>query len=180
MKKILALVAAFAAYSVLSASPVIYVIDMAQVYSNYYKAKSAQSQLQSSVDAAKQQLQTMDKQAKDYAKQLQAIQEKAQNPALSRDAQEKIMREEGAPIYQKLRQLEAEMKAISDQTNERVSKNAQQIRAVHMQEIGEVIKKIAEDKKADFIIEKGACHFSKPQYDISQEVITAINAGAQK
>lgn len=180
MKKIISMLAVFAAYTCLSAAPVIYVVNIGEVYSNFYKAKAAAAQLNSSVEATKQELQSMDAKRQELAKQLNTVREKTNNPALSQEAKEKIAREEGAPIYSQIQQIESEMKTISDQTNERVNKNIQSIRAVHMQEILEVINKIAADKGADFILEKNAAPFAKPQYEITQEVITAVNASEQK
>lgn len=180
MKKIISTLAVFAAYACLSAAPVLYVVNMGEVYSNFYKAKAAAAQLQSSVEATKQELQNMDAKRQELAKQFNVVREKANNPALSAEAKEKIAREEGSPIVTQIQQIESEMNAIREQTNERVNKNIQSIRAVHMQEILEVINKIAADKGADFILEKNAAPFAKAQYDITQEVIAAVNAGEQK
>ena len=47
-----------------------------------------------------------------------------------------------------------------------------------MEEIAEVVKKLAADKKADFILEKGVCHFADPKADLTDELIKRINATA--
>ena len=45
-------------------------------------------------------------------------------------------------------------------------------------QIAEIVKKLAADKKADFILEKGVCHFADPKADLTDELIKRINASA--
>ncbi len=177
MKKIKAILASFAACAIVNAAPTIFYVDMAKTYQNFYKAKAAAEQIQASIDATKSEISKMDKNRQELIKQIQAIQEKAKNPALTDDAKKKLG-EEAQPKLVEIQQIEANMRNISQQANERLQQNANNIRKVHMQEISEVVKKLAADKKADFILEKGACHFADPKADLTDELIKRINESA--
>ena len=88
MKKISLILAGVFAATMLHAANNIYVVNMAEVYSNYYKAKEAAAQIKTSVDATNAELEKMNKQRQDLMKKIQEIQTKAQNPALAEEAQD--------------------------------------------------------------------------------------------
>ena len=178
MKKISLILAGVFAATMLHAANNIYVVNMAEVYSNYYKAKEAATQIKTSVDATNAELEKMNKQRQDLMKKIQEIQTKAQNPALAEDAKRKILETEAQPIIVQIRQIEQNMQNISSQANQRLQQNAQSIRKVHMDEIREIVAKVAAEKKADFILEKGACWYSDPKAEITQDIIKAVNASA--
>lgn len=178
MKKAAALLAGILSYAILNAAPSILVVDMGQVYQNYYKAKEAAAQINSSIETTKQELGKMDKERQALEKELQAIQEKLNNPALADDAKKKIFETEAQPKIVQIRQIEQNMQNISSQANQRLQQNAQSIRKVHMDEIREIVAKVAAEKKADFILEKGACWYSDPKAEITQDIIKAVNASA--
>lgn len=178
MKKILSIVAGLTAYAIVSAAPNIFVIDMAKVYNSYYKAKTAFAQINSSAESAKQELQKMDAERNKIAKQLDPIKEKMNNPALSEDAKRKIYAAEAQPILMQIGKIENQMKELQQQTSERLQKNVNSVRQVHIEEILEVLKQVSAEKKADFVLEKNACPFYKPTADITEDLIKAINANA--
>ncbi len=177
MKKITALLAGLAACAIVNAAPTIFYVDMGKTYQNFYKAKAAAEQIQASIDATKNEIAKMDKNRQELIKQIQAVQEKMKNPALTEDAKKKLA-EEAQPKVVEIQQIEANMRNISQQANERLQQNANNIRKVHMQEIAEIVKKLAADKKADFILEKGVCHFADPKADLTDELIKRVNESA--
>ena len=178
MKKISLILAGVFAATMLHAATNIYVVNMAEVYSNYYKAKEAAAQIKTSVDATNAELEKMNKQRQDLMKKIQEIQTKAQNPALAEDAKRKILETEAQPIIVQIRQIEQNMENMRRTTAQKLQENAAGIRKIHMQEISEIIKTVAKEKNAEYIIEKTVCHFSKPEADITQDVIKAVNANA--
>lgn len=178
MKKLTLVLAGFIACAVLNAAPVVYVVNMGEVYRNYYKAKEAIAQINNAKEAATQELAKMDKSRQEIMKKIEEVQKKASNPALADDAKRKIAETEGQPLLIQLRQLEQNMQNISAQTSKRLQENLANVQKIHMQEISKIIENVAKEKKADFVIEKGVCHFAKPEADITQDVIKAVNAGA--
>lgn len=176
MKKVSIILAGIFAATMLHAATNIYVVNMGEVYSNYYKAKEAAAQIKTSVDATNAELEKMNKERQDLMKKIQDIQTKAQNPALAEDAKRKIVETEAQPVLVQIRQIEQNMENMRRSTAQKLQENAAGIRKVHMQEISEIIKAVAKEKKADFIVEKSVCYFSKPEADITQDVIKAVNA----
>ncbi|PWM29292.1 MAG: hypothetical protein DBX55_07570 [Verrucomicrobia bacterium] len=178
MKKALALIAGMAAVAAVAAAQNIFVVDMARAYQNYYKAKTAFAQIQASADNAKKEIQEMAKKRDAIVKELNAVQEKVKNPALSEDAKKKIMETEFQPKYVEASRIENAMRDMQQQTTQRLQNNMNNVRQVHLQEIAEVIKQLAAEKKADFILERNACPFFKESVDITEDLIKAINANA--
>ena len=86
-------------------------------------------------------------------KKIQEIQTKAQNPALAEDAKRKILETEAQPIIVQIRQIEQNMENMRRTTAQKLQENAAGIRKIHMQEISEIIKTVAKEKNADYIIE---------------------------
>ncbi len=177
MKKITALLAGLFACVIVNAAPSIFYVDMGKTYQNYYKAKTAREQIQAALDTTKAEIAKMDKTRQELIKEIQAVQEKMKNPALTEDAKKKLV-EEAQPKVAEIQTIEANMRNISQQANERLQQNMSNIQKVHMQEISEVVKKLAADKKADFILEKGVCHFADPKADLTDELIKRINEAA--
>lgn len=178
MKKVSIILAGIFAATMLHAATNIYVVNMSEVYSNYYKAKEAAAQIKTSVDATNAELEKMNKERQDLMKKIRDVQTKAQNPALAEDAKSKIVETEAQPLLVQIRQIEQNMENMRRTTAQKLQENAAGIRKVHMQEISEIIKTVAKEKNADFIVEKSVCYFSKPEVDITQDVIKAVNATA--
>lgn len=178
MKKILASMVIAAASLAAVAAQNIFVVDMARAYQNYYKAKAAFSQIQASADNAKKELQDMAKKRDDIVKEMNAIQEKMKNPALSESAKKNIMETEFQPKYVEASRIENAMQEMQQQASRRLQNNMNSVRQVHIQEIMEVVKQLAAEKKADFIFERNAVPFYKDSTDITEDLIKAINAKA--
>jgi len=177
MKKIITTLAAFFTAVLICSAQNIFVVDMAKAHSNYYKAKAADAQLKTVVDSTTQELQRLDAKRQELAKPLQELIEKAQNPAVTDDAKKEIQKE-AEPKIMEMRQIEQNMQTLQQETRNRLQQQAQQIAAVHREEIVAVVQKIAEAKKADFIIEKAGTYFSKPSADITEDVIKELNKDA--
>ncbi len=178
MKKILTIITAITAYSILNAAQAIYYVDMAKVYQSFYKAKEAAAQINASAETTKQELQKMDEKRQALMKDLKAIQEKAKNPALTEAARKQIAETEGQPKFIELQKIETEMKNISNQARQRLSESAQRIQQVHFEEISKEIEKLAKEKKADYVLAKTVCLYSDSKFDLSEELIKRINASA--
>ncbi len=178
MKKITAVIAAIAVTSILNAAQSIFYVDMAKVYQNFYKAKEAAAQINASAETTKQELQKLDEKRQAIMKDLKALQEKANNPALTDAAKKEIVEKEGQPKVVELQRIEQEMKNISAQARQRLGESAQRIQQVHFEEISKEVEKLAKEKKADFILEKRACLFSDSKFDLTDEIIKRINASS--
>ncbi|MBO5254804.1 MAG: OmpH family outer membrane protein [Opitutales bacterium] len=179
MKKIISILAAIASYTALNAAS-IYYVDMSVAYKEFYKAKEAAAQINASAETTKAELQKMDEKRQALAKDLQAIQEKTKNPALTEDAKKQIIQKEAQPKFVELQKLESEMKNIAAQARNRLAESAQRVQQVHFEEISKEIEKLAKEKKADYVLAKQACLFSDAKFDLTAELIKRINASAPK
>ncbi len=178
MKKIYSILAIMAFSAVLSAAPTIFVVDMQEVHKNYFKAKAAAAQIQSSVDMTKAELQNMEKLRQAEIAKVEPIREKLQNPALTDAAKKEIEATEVAPIAQAVAKIEQDMRNLQTETQQKLQQNAQQISAQHRKEILVVVDAIAAEKNADFVIEKATCYYSKDASSITEEVIAKLNENA--
>jgi len=177
MKKLSLAIAGVFACMALNAATTIYVVDMGRAYQNFYKAKAAAEQINASIEVTKAELAKMDQNRQDLIKQVQAVQEKINNPALTEEAKKKLV-SEAQPKVGEIQQIEANMRNVNQQATQRLQENANNIRKVHMEEILKIVAKVAAEKKADYIVEKGICYFSDPKVDITEDIIKAINANA--
>ena len=84
MKRVLTvLTLAFGVCVASAADLVIYVVDMAQAYQSYYKTKQVQQQLASAVDVTNNELKAMDEKRVKLIAELQEIEKKSKNTALT-------------------------------------------------------------------------------------------------
>ena len=181
MKKLLAVLAlASASLAVSAADSVIYVVDIAQAFQSYYKAKEAFAQLESAAEVTTGELKAMDEKRVKLLAEFQEIQNKLKNPALTEEAKKEIQEKELQPKFAELQTIVNNMQGLKTQTEQKLAMQRREITSVHRKEIIKVIEKIAADKKADFVLEKGAVYFNKPASDITEDVIAALNASAPK
>lgn len=170
--------AGLAAYALVSAAPNILVVNMGKVYQNFYKAKNTMAQIESSANQTRQELAKMAAQRDEIVKQLAPIQEKMRNAALSDEAKRKIYETEAQPKIAEATAIENRMKEMQQNASQHLQKNIANTRQVQIQEIVEVLKKLAADKKADFVLDHTAAPFYKPEADITDELIKAVNKNA--
>lgn len=181
MKKILAVLAvALSAYAVNAAQTVIYVVDIAQVHQSYYKTKQVQEQLTSALEATNSELKAMDEKRVKLITELQEIEKKLQNTALTDAAKQEIATKEYQPKVAEVQTLVNNMQGLKNQAQQKLTQQQKEVIAEHKKEIVKVIEKIAAEKKADFVVEKNATYFSKPASDITEDVIASLNAAAPK
>lgn len=181
MKRVLTvLTLAFGVCVASAADLVIYVVDMAQAYQSYYKTKQVQQQFASAVDVTNNELKAMDEKRVKLIAELQEIEKKSKNTALTEEARKEIETKELKPKLAELQTLVTNMQGLKNQTQQKLMQQQKEVVAEHRKEIVKVIEKVAADKKADFVFEKGAVYFSKPASDITEDVISALNATAPK
>ncbi|MBO7521647.1 MAG: OmpH family outer membrane protein [Opitutales bacterium] len=178
MKKIIAIMAMLAGSAALYAES-IYVVDILQVRQNYYKTKVVAEQLQSAAASADAELKTIADNIIKIEEEMKPLVEKYNNPALA-DAAKKEIENELKEKDAKRRELANSFNAMKRQAQERLAAQDREVSAEHIKEIMKVVEQIAAEKKADFIIEKRALLFSKPTADITEDVISALNANAPK
>lgn len=178
-KFLLTILAAFLAVGALQAqkTPMVVTVNMGELYQNYWKAQEADEKFQSSVENAQQEIQAMIEEGMGMANELQDLQSKMNNPAVSEAAREKYNTE----IQEKakaIREKEAEVNRYRQQTESTLQKRRQAIVQLHISEIREEVIKVAKEKGADLVLNSAgmAVVYFDESFDITQEVLTKLNA----
>lgn len=167
----------FAAFAYAQKTPLVLTVDMGQLYNDYWKAQEAQQKFNSSVENAQQEIQTMIDEGMAMAQDLQGMQEKLSNPALSEDAKQKIATEaqEKANL---IRQKEQDVNNYRQQTDRTLQQRRQSIVNLHLSEIREVVVEVAKEKGADLVLNTNglAVVYFDPSFDVTQDVLVKLNA----
>ena len=178
-KFLLTILAAFMAVGVLQAqkTPMVVTVNMGDLYKNYWKAQEADEKFQSSVENAQQEIQAMIEEGMGMANELQDIQGKMNNPALSESAREKF-NAEAIDKSKAIREKEAEVNRYRQQTEKTLQQRRQSIVQLHVSEIREEVIKVAKEKGADLVLNSAgmAVVYFDESFDITQEVLAKLNA----
>ncbi|MBC2596182.1 OmpH family outer membrane protein [Ruficoccus amylovorans] len=178
-KLLLTLVAAFMAVGALQAqkTPMVVTVNMGELYQNYWKAQEADQKFQSSVENAQQEIQAMIEEGMGLANEMQELQSKMNNPALTETAREKFTAE-AQQKAQSIREKEAEVNRYRQQTEQTLQQRRQSIVQLHISEIREEVIKIAKEKGADLVLNSAgmAVVYFDESFDITQEVLAKLNA----
>ncbi|OLQ92391.1 molecular chaperone [Vibrio ponticus] len=120
-------------------------------------------------------LQQMQKEFKDKADELKAIQAEARTKIekLKRDG-ELLGQEEVEKIRIEIGQLDSKYKVKAQALEQASARREAQEKAKLFQLIQKAVKEVAEKKGYDMVIDITALQYSKPEYNISEDVIKAL------
>lgn len=176
MKKILVFLAFVATCASLQAELKILTVDMAELYNSYYRAQEARDKFNSSVENAQDEITQMIDEGRKLAEQYQDLVAKAKNPALTEEARAKSA-EEAEAVKTKIIAKEAEVNNFKQQADEQLASRRQSTINLHVDEIREVVKKMAQERGADFVFNvKGSVVYAKDGVDITADVLKVLNA----
>lgn len=151
-------------------------VDMSKVYGAYGKAEKSKEQFQKAVEKAQQEMRVMLDEGIKMAKELQEIQEKMDNPALSEAARTKF-RQQAEEKAESVRKKEAEVNQFRQETDRQLMQRREEFVTQHVQEIRSVIEKIAEKRGSCVVLNTSGIEvlYSAKNIDISNDVISDIN-----
>lgn len=151
-------------------------VDMAKVYNSYGKAERSKEQFQKAVEKAQEEMRAMLDEGIGLAKELQEIQEKMDNPALS-DAARSKFRKQAEDKTEEVRKKETEVNQFRQETDRQLMQRREEFVTQHVQEIRKVIGKIAAKRGAKVVLNTAGVEvlFSDSDLDISEDVIRIIN-----
>lgn len=181
MKKII--ISLFAIASVLNLyaqkTPQVVTVNIEQLYENFYKAKDAQEKFQSAVMTAEEEVKKMVTEGRELYQVLEDLKEKIDNPATADSAKE-ALNTEFQEKMQVVRQKDAEINQYRQTTQRELQQSRQSMINLHIEEIRKVVAEIAQSKGADLVLNSNdksmAVLYFDPSFDITEEVIMAINA----
>jgi len=175
-KSILAL-AAFGASALLSqaqTAPKILVIDLGKVFQGHYKTAQQQDALQAVQQKVEAELGNMNKAINALIEEYKGFDEQAKNPAITADARAKIIADaekKGAEIQAK----QSDAQNYLNNARRQLADQSQAAQNVLVDEISKVATEIAKQKGATLLLNKPAAVYADASYDISDEVLAAVN-----
>lgn len=175
-KSILAL-AAFGASALLSqaqTAPKILIIDLGKVFQGHYKTAQQQDALQTVQQKLEAELGNMNKTINALVEEYKGLEEQVKNPAITADARAKIISDgekKGAEIQAK----QNEAQNYLNNARRQLAEQSQAAQNLLVDEISKVATEIAKKKGATLLLNKPAAVYSDPSYDISDEVLAAVN-----
>ena len=156
-----------------------YVVDMAKVYDSFYKTKPAQENFQMLAKQAQDEFEKMMNEGKKLFDEREELIKKINNPANS-EAVKKDLEKQIAALEEKINKKGEEINRFRQEKDEKLDQQRQAILAEHFKEINAGVENLAKQKNADIIINKAGLLYSKPEFDITNEVIQVVNKPAEK
>lgn len=158
-----------------------YTVDMSVVYENFYKAKEARESLEASAKTAQESVEKMMNDGRKIIESLQELEKKLENPAIDSAAKTKIeeeLREKGRLLHE----LEIQINTFRQESDEKLRQQQQAILSEHFSEINKHIEELAKKKSAHFVFNSAGMGvlYSKPEYDITKDVIELVNKSSLK
>ena len=156
-----------------------YVVDMAKVYDNFYKTKPAQESFQLLAKQAQEEFEKMMQEGKKLFDERETLIKKINNPAnsetIKKDLENQIKTQED-----KINKKGEEINRFRQEKDEKLEQQRQAILEEHFKEINAGIENLAKQKNTDVILNKASVLYSKPEFDITNEVIQVVNKPAEK
>lgn len=151
-------------------------VDMAKVYKSYGKAERSNEQFQAAVSKAQEEMKALLDEGIAMAKELQEIQEKMENPALSDSARNKF-RQQAEAKAEDVRKKEVEVNQFRQETDRQLAQRREEFVSQHIKEIRKVIEKIAQKRGASVVLNTAGVEvlYSAEALDITELVIKVLN-----
>jgi Skp family chaperone for outer membrane proteins len=129
------------------------------------------------VETAREELTTESEKLRVMAEELQAMQERSQNPALTEAKLEEI-RVEFQGKLDAFRQMEADLQQMQARTERTLADRRRNILNLHLEEVKDAIKKVCRERKADLAlnIDGNVVLHAEPVFDITNDVLQVLNA----
>jgi len=178
--KTLLLTAVFAFNAtLLNAEAIILTIDVAKVFEGYYRAIQAQDKFATSFDSAQEEIRQLVDEGRQLLETLQEEYGKANNPALTEEAKNRHSAK-AKELENQIRRKENELNNFRQQTNQSLAARHDSILELHLGEVKDAVKEVAEIRNADFVLNMSgpSVVYAKSGADITYEVLQRLNADA--
>ena len=157
-------------------SAVVGVVDVQRVLNDYSEFQTAVEKVRGSVAPVEEEIQKMQENIQAIVADGQAAETKASNPAASEDARAEATVQVNE-LRQKLQLAQAEINQFRQQAQQLAQQGQQEKLAPLQEKAVEAVKSVALDKGIDLVIPKNQVVYSSDTLDISEAVISLLNAG---
>jgi outer membrane protein len=184
MKKTLLFTLMVAAASVAFAEVKVATLDMAKIFDNYNRAKTAQNNIEAEMERLGKEAQRRQNEGRDLSTQLLELQKKYNNEALSKDARESA-KKQARDVEDKLEAKSADFQKFQMESRKMISEKQDNQRLKIYGEIQNAAITVARKQGASLILnisDKTAAGlpvviYSDKTWDITDKVISTLNAG---
>ncbi len=187
MKKIiqsLVAVATFGAFALSANAQAIkiQIVDMAKLYDNHYKTVEQNAKIQTDDQKAQEEVDRMNKEGNALVEEYKALNDQANNPALSADAKSKGQMEAQKKL-EGIQRKQQEVQTFVQNTRNSLQQRLMTFRSLMLEEIGKIAADVAKRKGATLLLDKAgptqigisSIVFSDPAFDITDEVMNELN-----
>ena len=154
-------------------------VDFPYLFTNYWKVQNSEKKFQSTIKDVQNMLKSVVEKGQKKEQELKALQEKSKNPVLTDEARKNAEDQLKAGIPE-LRKIEADLAKQKQLAEQNISLERNKISAILRNEIKKVIQQVAQEKDADFVLDKSNSQnillFAKESYEITTDVLDILNA----
>jgi len=170
----LAAVSATALISQAQTAPKILVLDIGRAFQSHYKAAEMDEALKGEQQKAQQEFSAKEKELVDLSEKIKGLDEQTKNPALTKEAQAKIMAD-GEKMVQDFQGKQQELQAFANDARRKIGEKQQNVTNLLIEDITKKGQEIGKKKGADLVLPKNTVVYSNPAWEITDEVIAEIN-----
>ena len=155
------------------------VVDLAEVYNEFYPAKSAQENFRLLAKQAEDELEKMMNEGKPLFEERDTLVKKLEAPALSEEARKKL-EDQLSAVAEKIRQKGQEIGRFQQEKEVKLNEHRQTVLAEHFKEINRAVDRIAKENNLDLILNRTAVLYAEPATDLTAEAVREVNKPYQK
>jgi outer membrane protein len=187
MKKIIQSLVAIATFGALALTAnaqavKIHIVDMAKLYDNHYKTIEQNAKIQADDQKAQEEVDRMNKEGNALVEEYKALNDQANNPALSADAKSKGQQEAQKKL-EGIQRKQQEIQTFVQNTRNSLQQRLMTFRSLMLEEISKTATDVAKRKGATMLLDKAgptqigisSIVFADPSYDITEEVMKELN-----
>ncbi len=149
-------------------------VDLEQLFTKYYKTEAENAKLAEQGKKAKEQMEALGKERDALIASAKELQEQVKSPVLTDEARKKAQADFEAKVGE-VRAQEQKMMEFNQELQQRFQQKQAQFQRAAIEEIARKATEIAKAKGATLVVSQGALIYSDPSFDITAEVLEAIN-----
>ena len=160
-------------------------VDMTRLYTEYYKTKEANDKIQESIEQARIDAEELVQEGQDLVEEYNEILERAKNPALTEEAQNKAQ-QDAEDQLRVIQEKQQELDQFRVATQRSLQQRQQTYRDLFMDEIKGVALEVAKEKNSNLLLDTSGVTaagvpgilYSNSDWDVTEEVLSRINEDA--
>ena len=178
MKRIIACACVVAA-AVAMADMKLGTVNLETLIKNHPNHESNRTLVKSTADDYRNKMEARQEQAKALVEEGKKIQSDYQNPMLSATAKTELQKKMDG-LQRKLYALQQEMRAEDQHYQEELADLQQRLFKIEKKDVEAKIAEFAKEQAYDLIVDVAACGFSKPDLDVTEDVLKKIGVKTPK